>query len=487
MSSIAELEDKIIVWRQRPDIMVEQLFGHALPNGIDAWQRLVLQDFPTNPRQALACCKGVGKTTVKAWLAWNFLLTRKFPKAAALSVTSQNLKDNLWAEIAKWRSECTLLQALFEITNDRVSLKHSPDNWFLAARSFPKTASPEELGNTLAGLWAQHLLFLIDEAGGVPVPIVRTAEAALQRIGTEGHVVIGGNTTQTDGALYEAVVVRRPMWKCYEINADPDDPLRSPRISLEYAKQQIAAHGREDPFVMINLLAKFPSQGVDQLVSADLVRECMGRHLPRDAYDWAPRTLGVDVADQGDDKTVIWPRQGIVYFKPTELRKLDSVFVAGHVGQKATDWHADSIQVDASGGYGSGVISILRHEGYNIIGIYGSGEPLDAQFFNKRAECYWNLAQNLKAGASIPQDPIVEPLVHELSSIRYGYKGDKLLIEPKVDIKKRIGHSPDLSDAMAYTHAFPVAVGAKTRAALFPFDMGSNVGKSRTDYDPLER
>jgi phage terminase large subunit len=487
LSALQLAEDKIILYRERPDAMVDELFGHALQGGLDDWQREALRDFPHNPRQALACCKGVGKTTTMAFMAWNYLLTRKFPKAAALSVTSQNLKDNLWAEIAKWRAESVMLQALFEMTSDRVTLKAAPDNWFLTARSFPKSATPEELGNTLAGLWAAHLLFLIDEAGGVPVPVLRTAEAALQREGTEGHLVIGGNTTQTDGALYEAVVVRRPLWKCYEVNGDPDDPKRCPRISIAYAREQIAAHGREDPFVMINLLAKFPSQGVDQLVSADLIRDCMGRHLHADVFDWAPRILGVDVADKGDDKSVIWPRQGLVYFKPIEMRKLDTVFVAGHVGQKATDWAADSIQVDASGGYGAGVIALLRHEGYNVTGVEGSGKPIDAQFYNKRAECFWKLAQNLKEGASIPKDPLVEPLVFELSSIRYGYKGDKLLIEPKEEIRARIGHSPDLSDGMAYTHAFPVAIGNRTREKLFPFDMGAQASKSKTDYDPLER
>ena len=39
---------------------------------------------------------------VLAWLAWNFLLTRREPKIAATSITATNLADNLWAEMAKW-------------------------------------------------------------------------------------------------------------------------------------------------------------------------------------------------------------------------------------------------------------------------------------------------------------------------------------------------------------------------------------------------
>ena len=74
----------------------------------DAWQVDVLEAFPHQQRLAMACCKGPGKTTVLAWLIWNFLLTRPHPKIAATAITKDNLDDNLWAELAKWqkRSRC---------------------------------------------------------------------------------------------------------------------------------------------------------------------------------------------------------------------------------------------------------------------------------------------------------------------------------------------------------------------------------------------
>ena len=75
----------------------------------------------------------------------------------------------------------------------------------------------------------------------------------------------------------------------------------------------------------------------------------------------------------------------------------------------------------------------------------------------------------------------------ELSAATYGYKGDKIIVEPKQLIKARIGRSPDLADALVYTHAFPVSVTSDTRSRLFPFDLNANIGKSRADYDPLTR
>ena len=478
--------DKVLAYRRSPALMVEELFGHALPQGLDAWQRKVLDDFPHNPRQAMACCKGPGKTAVEAWLGWNFLLTRKYPKVAALSITGKNLEDNLWSEMAKWQNEAPILKALFEWTSKRIALKAAPETWFMTARTFQQSANAEELGQTLAGIWGEHVLFLVDEAGGVPVPIIRTAEAVLQRTGTEGHLVLAGNTTSSTGALYEAIVTRRHLWKCYEVTADPDDPQRTPRIDIEYCREQIREYGRDNPFVTINILAKFPTQGVNQLITADEVRACIGRHLHLKAYEWAAKILGVDVADMGDDRTVIFPRQGHAYLKPAVLRHMDPVFIAGKVGEMASQWGAHSIQVDSSGGWGVGPIAILRQAGFTVLPVNGSEKALNPKFFNKRTECWWNACEHLKEGASLPAEGVDE-LVAELSAATYGYKGDKIIVEPKQLIKARIGRSPDLADALVYTHAFPVSVTSDTRAGLFPFDLNANIGKSRADYDPLTR
>lgn len=490
--SIPLAAEKLVAYKRNPALMVRELFK-VVP---DAWQDEVLEDFPHCPMQAMAACKGPGKTAVLAWLGWNFLLTRRHPKIGALSITGKNLDDNLWPEMATWQKKCPILQQQFEWTSESVHLRAHPETWFMSRKTYKPSANPDELGSTLAGLWADAVLFLIDEAGGVPVPILRTAEAALQRHGTEGHIVMAGNTTSTDGCLYEAIVTRRHLWRPYEITADPDDPKRTTRISVEYARAQIAEYGRDNPWVMINILAKFPSQGVNQVLSGDEVRACLGRHLHPHNYDWAPKILGGDVADQGDDRNVWFPRQGPLYLPPRIIRKMDSIQIAGYGMDVAKTWGADSIQVDATGGYGAGPIAIMKDQGYTVLPIQYAGEPLDPRFYNKRAEILWNCAEHIKSGhVSLPTQYIdaggraheLGELVAEFSAATYSYKGDKILIEPKELIKARLGRSPDLFDGAACTHAFPVALPDRARAALFPFDTNQNVSKSRTEYDPLSR
>lgn len=491
--SIQLAAEKLVAYKRNPAIMVRELFG-ATP---DQWQDEVLEDFPHVKRQAMGCCKGPGKTAVEAWLAWNVLLTRDFPKIGAVSITGKNLDDNLWPEMAFWQKKSPILMQQFEWTSESIHLRAHPENWFMTRKTWKPTADTNELGQTLAGLWAKTVFFVFDEAGGIPVPILRTAEAALQREGTEGHILMGGNTTSADGCLYDALVTHRLDWLCYQVTGDPDDPKRSPRINADWARKQIAMYGRDDPWIMINILAKFPRQGVNQLIGPDQVQECMGRHLHASAYSWAPRIMGGDVADFGDDRTILFPRQGLAYFPPLVLRQMDPVQIAGHWGTEAVRFQADSMQIDATGGYGSGPIAILRDRGFTCDGVQYAGEPINPRFYNKRAEILWTLAEHLKSGASLPKvyrDPSglthsLDEIIAEFSSPTYSYKGDKIIIEPKEDIKARLGRSPDFMDAAACTHAFPVATPPRTMSALAEggFDLSQSVGKSKTDYDPLNR
>ena len=64
--------------------MVREIFG-AEP---DPWQEEALELFPTTPRIAMKACKGPGKSTVLAWIAWNYLLTRPHPKIDEPSMLS---------------------------------------------------------------------------------------------------------------------------------------------------------------------------------------------------------------------------------------------------------------------------------------------------------------------------------------------------------------------------------------------------------------
>lgn len=449
------LAAKIATWRADPAQMVRELFG-VEP---DLWQADVLKAFPRHQRLAMKACKGPGKTTVLSWLAWNFLLCYDSPKIAAVSITGDNLSDGLWAEMAKWMAKAKSLPHLFTWTKTRIFAKHSPETWFMSFRTWQKSASSEQQANTLAGLHADNMMFVIDEAGGIPDAVLAAAEAGLANAmpgnGQTARIVMAGNPTHLDGPLYRATVRDRGMWHVTEITADPDDPKRTPRVSAEWAREQIASHGADNPWVLVNVFGRFPPSSIDSLIGPDEVRDALSRTYNQSDIEGFPKILGVDVALYGDDSSVIFRRQGIAALPPKVIRNASPRHGAGLMCREWRDWGADACFIDSTGGFGDTWAAVAEDLNFVPNRILFNGPSINPRYFNKRTEMWFNLVEWIKGGGVLP--PGCEGMVAELSQCTYSFKGDKLILEPKQSLKGKIGRSPDMTDALSLTFAMPVA------------------------------
>ncbi|WIM09063.1 hypothetical protein [Enhydrobacter sp.] len=446
--------DRIRLWREKPPVFVRDVLG-VTP---DAWQDELLAAFPHRQRLAMKACKGPGKTAVEAWLGWNFLLTRPHPKIAATSISSDNLADNLWAEMAKWRQRSPLLQAAFEWTKTRIFAREAPETWWMSASSWARSADRRVQGEALAGLHADYILFILDESGGIPDAVMASAEAALSSC-KEGHIVQAGNPTHLEGPLWRACTSERTLWHLTEITADPDDPRRASRVGVEWAREQIQKYGRDNPWVLVNVFGRFPPGSLNALIGPDEIADATARRHEPASYGEAGRVLGVDVARFGDDASVIFPRQGLQAFAPIRLRNLDGPQGAGAVARKWTDWNADACFIDDTGGFGAAWLDNLRLLGRRPIGVGFAAAASDpAKYANKRAEMYFAAVEWIRAGGALParDTPGLAELAAALTQTTYGFRGDQLLLEPKEQVKAKLGYSPDDADAFALTFAQPV-------------------------------
>jgi phage terminase large subunit len=439
-------------WTDDPGRFVRELF-EVTP---DPWQDEVLTAFPKHPRLAMKACKGPGKTAVLAWLAWNFLLTRPEPKIAATSITSDNLADNLWSEMAKWQARAPYLLEHFQWSKARIFNRSRPETWWMSSRTWNRSADASQQGSTLAGLHADYILFLLDESGGIPDAVMATAEAALASC-VEGHIVQAGNPTHLEGPLYRACTGERRLWHVTEITADPDDPRRSSRVKDTWAREQIEKYGRDNPWVLVNVFGKFPPGSLDTLIGPDELKEATKRRYPLADYREAARVLGIDVARFGDDISVIFPRQGLVALPPQRLRNVDGTQGAGAVARKLAEWPADAVFVDDTGGWGASWIDNLRRLGHRPIGVGFAGRPNDPRYDNKRTEMYFEAVEWIRRGGALPPEGIdgVGELIAAFSRTTYSFRGDRLLLEPKEQVKTRLGYSPDDADAFSLTFAQP--------------------------------
>lgn len=471
-------------WRANPSQFVVEQFG-VEP---DPWQHELLQAFadPTKPRISLQACVGPGKTAGLAWCGLNFLSCYgdigEHPKGVGLAVTWDNLKDNLWPELAKWMNRSEFLRTAFTWNKERIFANDHPETWFLSARSWSKTATAEEQGKTLAGLHSKYVLVLIDESSTIPTTVQRAADQVLSSC-VFGKVVQSGNPSSLEGMLYAAATVQRHLWHVIRITGDPNDPkawVHAKRLGpgpKAWAQEQIDTYGRDNPWVMYSVLGQFPPSSINSLLSLEDVQRAMERQLQPAEYEHMQKRIGVDVARFGDDRTVLAPRQGLQWFKPVVMRGARTTDIAARVMVGREKFGSKVELIDDTGHWGHGVIDNLIAAGATPHAVVFHAPALNPRYKNRRAEMWITMADAVKGGAALPNEG---ELIRELTAPTYTFANGVFQLEDKDQIKKRIGTSPDLADAFALTYALP-------EMPDLPDWMKAQSHKALTEYDPLAR
>jgi hypothetical protein len=199
----------------------------------------------------------------------------------------------------------------------------------------------------------------------------------------------------------------------------------------------------------------FSAAVTNALLPLDIVLAAQERTLAPPAYTPYPKILGVDIARQGGDRSVFAPRQGPLAFRPHVHRIENLMELADAVAATATRWGADAIFLD-QGGMGYGVLDRLGKLGYPVTGVdFGSRALRPDLYENRRAEMWWEMANWVKGGACLPNDPALRA---DLTTPEYDYrnKRDRLALESKHHMRERGRQSPDIGDALALTFAVPV-------------------------------
>ena len=180
---------------------VENIIG-ATPQ---QWQADALRAIASHDQVGSKSGHGVGKTAFQLVGLW-WLLSHYPCKVAVTANTAHQLSDVLWSEIDKWARKLPEgFKNLLEFKSDKISLKGASDSFCVARTS--RKENPE----ALQGFHSENMLFLVEEASGVPDVVFQAAEGALS---TEGaKTVMCGNPTRSDGFFYESFHSMRHMWK----------------------------------------------------------------------------------------------------------------------------------------------------------------------------------------------------------------------------------------------------------------------------------
>jgi hypothetical protein len=432
---------------------------------LDPWQLEVLRALPVTPKLAMSACKGPGKSAVLAWCGWWIMSCHEDAQGVATSITSDNLRDNLWKELAVWWQQSPWLMSAFTVNAERIASRERPKTWWLSARSFAQDADKTAQANTLAGLHARIVFALLDEVGDYPQGVVVAAEGIFADKTAEGAwLLAAGNPTSVDGPLFNIVTNEPHLWKIVSITGDPEDPKRSTRISIKWAQEHIDKWGRDNAWVRVNVLGLFPLVGSNKLLGPEEVAKAQRRDIPALHYIPDARVWGVDPARFGDDEAALAKRQGLLCRRIKTWRGLDGPQLAAEIAQELLDAEKsaqtpDAIFVDV-GGNGSSCYDHLRLLGWGdiIFPVEFGSKPRDARFADKRSEMWWDMAEWVKKReACLPNDPdLQEQLLKPTLDFVLRNKRAVLALMSKEKMKQLGMSSPDKADALCLTFAQPV-------------------------------
>lgn len=411
-------------------------------------------------RMVMQACAGPGKSTILALCGIHFLTFMgdgdHHPQGIALSYSKENLLTGLWKEIAKWLPRSRVASSMLVQGGEKLYHREFPRTWFIATRAYAKGASSEEVAAALAGLHGPYLLYLLDEAGAMPIEVGNAAEQGFaERNPIFQRILAAGNPISRSGLLYRMAVRLEKDHTVIRITADPEDPKRTKRVSVEKAQHDIETRGgRQDPWVMAYVLGQYPPHDFNALLSEQEVLAAMDRAPHPESYSNSQVVFGVDVAGEGGDRSVIFPRQGWLAYPPTIQYSYDPQLGTGHLARQWRELEGDVTFLDGAGGWALGWREHLRALNLPFRLVHGQERASsDREFANKRAEMWWRMAEWIKEGGALPR---VDGLLEELTAPTYTYRGDRVLLQPKYGkggVKEQIGRSPDIADALAFTFA----------------------------------
>ncbi len=433
-------EDILLFWQTHPLDFCRDIIGFY-PDPLQ--EELIIAISEPGAWVSAKSGHGTGKTSTLACLALWFISVFPDAKVPVTHPSMDQLKATLWPEMRKWHAGMLEpFKSAIDIQTEKVVIRER-ENTFIQARTARK-----ENPDALQGFHAEHVLFLVDEASGVPSKIFEVAMGALTTKDT--RFLLTGNPTNTVGFFYNTFYKKgaRELWKRFTMSC-----LDSQNVDKAFAEKIASQYGKDSNEYRVRVLGEFPLASASQFIGRGLVDEASNRYefitSKPDMYKFSPIILGVDVARFGDDWSCVFLRQGLFSKEVLYEKDLSTTQLAAKVSTLYNSYRADSVCVDMSG-VGAGVFDTLISHGYPAIGTdFGEAADDKEAFALKRSELWSRTRDWLRRGGTIPDDEILKD---DLCAPRYEFnERNKLKIERKEKTKEVLGRSPDKADALILT------------------------------------
>lgn len=436
---------------------------------MEEWQRLSdhLND-PVTRYQAfkltVSSGNGAAKTSFGA-MTYFMLMYTHIVRGRITANTQPQMNSIVWPEYDIWFRHARYSDHFFEKLGQSIKAKDpkKAETWRLDAVTWNE-ATPQ----SISGLHNKGgvVLYIFEEAAGIPSIIWKYASGAMTDADTIKIWLAFANSDDPESQFEQNM--NSPFWYSRRI-----DTRTLKHVDVKQIEEWLAECGgnedHDDFRVRVRGLPRKSAK--DSIISQEAVVAAMGRAKGFDiaTVSVLPLTLMCDPAWTGGDETVIWYRQGH-YARLLERFKLDKSQGQDHMFTylKLVNWEqtlgADAVFIDQ--GEGTAIKTLANNAGKNweLVSFANSpndqAEAKDSEYANMRAQMYYEANKWLMGGGILDsrEPEWLEDIRKQLSwakGTRHRITGKKL-VEAKVDLKLRVGQSPDIADGFVLGFARPV-------------------------------
>lgn len=395
-------------------------------------------------------------------LLW-FLGSFEDSLVVTMAPKSDQLRANLWKEIDRlW----PYFQAHFPdawLGDLMIRMRpNQPKLW--TAYGFPVgVGAEEEMAQKAKGFHGRDMLFIFEEAPGIPLPVYTSIEETCRS--PHNLRVAVGNPTSMGDALHQfcedpnVVDIRISCLDHPNVVVGDADCIPG-AVSFESIQKTERKYGSTGRIYLTQVRGISPPEDKDSLIRMEWCRAASDRsEQERELLAGKSRkALGVDVANSPKGDRAVIARGAGAVLEEIRARHMTDRYNASNLAEEVAGlMESYRIEPQAVGvdsvGVGVSTVNKLKELGYTVNGLNGGSKapplPGEETFYNLRAAMYWKLREDLRMGRiALPDN---QELFNELTLIRWVAHNKAIKVEEKKDVKKRLGGaSPDLADAVVY-------------------------------------
>lgn len=404
-------------------------------------------------RLAISSGNGSAKTAFGSMTLLMLMYTQRLRSRITANTYTQ-MKSVVWPEIDVWCGRARFFDMFFDKLGESIKSKDEKLSEVWRADLFSWDANNPA---AISGLHNKgHAIFMwFEEAAGIPNVVFQYANGAMTDVDTMKIWLIVANSDDPESAFEQKMI--SPDWRGVRI-----DTRTLKHVSKDFIRQILDECGgnedADDFRVRVKGLPRKSSS--DSIIDAAAVENALNGKTEIESQSMLPCVMTADLAWTGGDYCALWIHQGSVSIL-VDFYKLDKEQGETHVYtyQRMVMWEkkykVDYVLIDQA--EGTAVFSFAQAQGkfnWELVSFASSPNDTpdfkDSQYQNMRAQMYYEAKKWLMQGGTIKYlNDEWRDLIRKQLCWTKGIRNRTTLkkqAEAKIDIKARVGSSPDVAD-----------------------------------------